>query len=342
MHTEDNTIQQKTECVCSDADSHPLVAANQRLSLEMHRALNDLRLAERELKLVSRAAERDGLTGLPNRALFADRFRQAAALAHRNGHRMALLFLDLDNFKMINDTHGHQTGDRVLTRTANCLLSAVRESDTVSRHGGDEFLILLNEISQAADATLASSKIEVALEQIASIDHRQSGLTASIGISIYPDDGIDLDCLIDQADIAMYRGKMQTREALALHECSSATKGGRGEPVTARQIRLAQPADTIDDELQALQAQLDRALQQLLAAAASAEDIRIATERAHRLQTENLVCLMQQLGVSLVRMRAAKAVALQISPVRQSLELVSRHADVERHIASALLLLENM
>ena len=166
--------------------------------------------------------------------------------------------------------------------------------------------------------------------------------TTSIGISIYPDDGVDLDSLIDHADIAMYRCKMQVRETLALRARAGSANGGRGDPVAAHQIHPAQPADTINAGLQALQAQLDQAFHHLLGAAASAEQFRVATMRAHRLQAESLACIKQKLGESLGLIRAGKAVALQTSPAQKLLDLVPLHADVERHIANALDLLESM
>lgn len=191
-----------------------LIAANRRLSQELLRAQNDLKLAEKTLECLSRKAKHDELTGLPNRALLTDRFTQAAACAHRNGHRMALLFLDIDHFKVINDTHGHQVGDWALKRTANYLISAVREGDTVSRHGGDEFLILLSEIVHVSDAELTARKIALVLEQAADGDALQPGLSASIGISIYPDDGTVLGQLTHLADMLMHRSKIQRREKL--------------------------------------------------------------------------------------------------------------------------------
>ncbi len=312
------------ECTRNGTDSLPHLAANQRLSEELQRARSDLRRAEEALELMSRTAECDGLTGLPNRALFADRFKQAAALAHRDGHRMALLFLDLDNFKAINDTRGHQSGDWVLKRTANCLLSTVRESDTVSRYGGDEFLILLSKISQAADATLTSSKIVAALEQLARNDQRQSGLTASIGISLYPEDGTDLDHLIDRADLAMYRSRMQARETLT----RGAFAGSMPEPA-----QYAHPTATVDDDWQALQTQLDRAQHQLVVAATSAEDLRITTENVHRPQGEYLTSLMQKLDESMSRIREALAGIVTPSPARDGLDPSPWHAVAEPRIA---------
>ena len=129
-----------------------LVKANERLILESLRAQVEAESAMQALHEVSHRAEHDPLTELPNRVLLLDRFEQAIASAKRHGSRLALLFMDLNEFKQINDTHGHGTGDQVLKLVAQRLASSVREADTVSRHGGDEFLILLTEVSQASDA----------------------------------------------------------------------------------------------------------------------------------------------------------------------------------------------
>lgn len=232
-----------TENALDDSDAYPLSVAIHRLSLELLRAKSDLRQAEEALDLMSRRAERDALTGLPNRALFADRFIQAAAGARRNGHRMAVLFLDLDHFKAINDTHGHQVGDWVLKRASNCLMSAVRAADTVSRHGGDEFLILLSEITQASDAAWAANKVVSALAQAVDVNDLQRSLTASIGISIYPEDGTDLDRLIALADLAMYRNKIQRRGKVVLHAVPAVAQDGVGDHGPIPQARDVGPCN---------------------------------------------------------------------------------------------------
>jgi diguanylate cyclase (GGDEF)-like protein len=185
-----------------------LVEANERLVLAALRAFAEAEAAAGALKEMARIAALDELTQLPNRNLFLDRFVHAIAIAKRRKERLALLFLDLDNFKQINDTLGHAVGDLVLQRVAHCLSTVVRKSDTVSRHGGDEFLILL-EIPDASRAALLAEKVRGALAIPTKIGKHMFSLSTSIGISIYPDDHEDASALIGLADSAMYRAKKQ-------------------------------------------------------------------------------------------------------------------------------------
>jgi diguanylate cyclase (GGDEF)-like protein len=145
------------------SQSARLLEANEQLVLAVLRAQSDAEAASRALEELLRSAGLDALTALPNRVRLLDRFAGAIAHAKRHGRRMALLFLDLNNFKQINDTLGHAVGDEVLKLAAQRLASLVREEDTVSRYGGDEFLILLTEISQASDASLVADKVIAAL-----------------------------------------------------------------------------------------------------------------------------------------------------------------------------------
>ena len=156
-------------------------------------------------------AQHDGLTELPNRALLADRLKQAIALASRRKRQLALLFLDMDRFKNINDSLGHAIGDRLLQSVAHRLVSCVRSSDTVSRQGGDEFVILLPDISHLEDAAICSEKIRQALSAPHSMDQHDLHVTGSIGIATYPDDGVDSETLLQHADFAMYHAKEKGR-----------------------------------------------------------------------------------------------------------------------------------
>ncbi len=152
-------------------------------------------------------AEHDTLTGLPNRMLFHDRLSQAIAIARRERHKVALLFLDIDRFKNINDSLGHDVGDRLLQAVATRIQQCVRASDTVSRPGGDEFSLTLPGIDDVQDAARISQKLLDALAQPYVIDTRQLTITASIGITLFPDDGDDLPTLMRNADTAMYHSK---------------------------------------------------------------------------------------------------------------------------------------
>ncbi|MGQ0699057.1 MAG: putative bifunctional diguanylate cyclase/phosphodiesterase [Panacagrimonas sp.] len=156
-------------------------------------------------------AQHDSLTDLPNRILLNDRLGQAMTLAQRRDHKLAVLFLDVDRFKHVNDSLGHATGDRLLRSFAERLLASVRSSDTVSRQGGDEFVILLSEVRSADDAAITAEKILVALSAPHRIDEHDLHLTASIGIVVYPDDGVDIETLLRNADVAMYHAKDKGR-----------------------------------------------------------------------------------------------------------------------------------
>lgn len=166
---------------------------------------------------VTRSVALDSLTRLPNRTVLLDRLEQAIAGARRHRKRVAVLFLDLNNFKQVNDRFGHAEGDKVLQRVAACLSSLVRETDTVIRHGGDEFLMLLAEVAEAADAGIVADKVNVALRAANRIPGQQTAVTASIGISIYPDDGEDAAALISRADAAMYQAKQHRAGGFAFH-----------------------------------------------------------------------------------------------------------------------------
>jgi diguanylate cyclase (GGDEF)-like protein/PAS domain S-box-containing protein len=156
-------------------------------------------------------AQHDFLTGLPNRVLLNDRIAQAIYLAERRKTHLAVLFLDLDNFKHINDSLGHETGDKLLQSVTQRLNACVRSSDTVSRQGGDEFVILLTQDKYAEDAAVTANKILDALALPHAIAKHQLHVTTSIGISVYPVDAADAETLIKNADTAMYHAKEHGR-----------------------------------------------------------------------------------------------------------------------------------
>ena len=157
-------------------------------------------------------AQHDFLTGLPNRVLLTERISQAIGLARRHQTQAALLFLDLDHFKHINDSLGHGTGDQLLKAVAGRLIQCVRATDTVGRLGGDEFVVLLAEIDRPEDAAAVAEKIRATLAIPFRIDGRELHAKLSIGISIYPDDGIDVDAMMQSADTAMYHAKGNGRD----------------------------------------------------------------------------------------------------------------------------------
>lgn len=160
---------------------------------------------------MSHLAQHDFLTGLPNRLLLTERFSRAVGQAQRHHKQVALLFVDLDYFKNINDSLGHVIGDQLLQSVAERLVQCVRNTDTVCRQGGDEFVILLTEIERQQDAAQVAEKLLAALVVPHSIEGNELHITLSIGISIYPDDGITADAVMQNADTAMYYAKANGR-----------------------------------------------------------------------------------------------------------------------------------
>ncbi|AAR35420.1 EAL domain-containing protein [Geobacter sulfurreducens] len=183
--------------------------------IEAFRDITDRRQAEETIRQM---AYYDSLTGLPNRRLFNDRLRQSLALAQRNKRLLSVLFLDLDRFKLINDTLGHAVGDKLLMQVAKRLKGVCRrDGDTVARQGGDEFIINLSVISDVKDALKVAQKIIDSLRTPFVIDGHELFITTSIGISVFPYDGRTSDALVKNADFAMYRAKEQGRNNCQLY-----------------------------------------------------------------------------------------------------------------------------
>jgi diguanylate cyclase (GGDEF)-like protein len=178
------------------------------LVLDNAREIEEIQHAKKHLDLM---AHYDGLTGLPNRELFSERLQQAIIQARRNHSQVGLLFLDVDNFKLINDTLGHPTGDVLLRDIAERLRLCVREGDTISRLGGDEFTLMLPGLASAEDAALVAQKVRDVLAQPMALGEHETVVSASIGIAVYPADGTDIDDLLKNADTAMYHAKARGR-----------------------------------------------------------------------------------------------------------------------------------
>jgi diguanylate cyclase (GGDEF)-like protein len=153
----------------------------------------------------------DSLTGLANRVLLDDRFSIAIAAARRYGHRIGILYLDLDGFKEVNDGMGHEAGDSVLKEVALRLKQHTREMDTVARVGGDEFVVLITNLRDTADARVTADKLQAALNQPFELRGKPYPLRASMGIAIFPDDGEQPVQLLKHADAAMYDTKRMTK-----------------------------------------------------------------------------------------------------------------------------------
>ena len=167
---------------------------------------------------MTHSAQHDVVTSLPNRLLLNDRISQAIALARRQNRPLAVIFLDLDRFKYINDSLGHAVGDKLLQSVARRLLASVRGSDTVSRQGGDEFVILLSEITYPEDAATSAKKLLLSLSAFHFIAGQDLHIDGSIGISVYPEDGEDAETLIKNADTAMYHAKARGKARFAIFD----------------------------------------------------------------------------------------------------------------------------
>jgi len=197
-------------CVChAHADAFAveelnfIEAAASVLSAGLQRVQSEERLAF--------LAQFDGLTGLPNRTLLADRFAQSIVQARRRGTQLGVLFLDLDEFKLVNDTLGHSGGDHLLKEIAQRLQAAVRSGDTVARFSGDEFAVLLADLARPEDAAMVASKIIERVGAAVDVQGQEAFVTASVGIAVYPADGEEAEALIAAADAAMYRAKQSGR-----------------------------------------------------------------------------------------------------------------------------------
>ena len=259
-----------------------LLEANERLVVSALGALTDAETTHAALDEASRVVATDPLTGLPNRALLLDRLDNAIFNAKRHGHRVGLLFLDLDDFKQINDSFGHAAGDQALQLVADCLSSLVREMDTVSRHGGDEFLIILAEMVRPADAALVAEKVNTALRAYSRIDDHVVSLKASIGISVYPEDGDDAKTLIDRADAAMYLAKKQG--GFVFHAAHPPEQASLPAPAMQPQRRRLTHYEVKMAEHERRNQQLLEANEKLVLAALGAHELLAAAEEASRLR----------------------------------------------------------
>jgi diguanylate cyclase (GGDEF)-like protein/PAS domain S-box-containing protein len=186
-----------------------------------------------EQKLAEMATH-DSLTGLPNRVLLSDRLMIGSALARRSGHRMAVLMLDLDRFKTVNDAMGHSVGDELLKAVGQRLSGIMRKSDTVSRIGGDEFILVLPQISQIENVTKFAERILNAFQEPFVFGRHRLQVTTSIGIAIYPEDGTNIENLLKSADSAMYLAKEQGRGIYKYYQDDETRSGDKAD----RRVRV--------------------------------------------------------------------------------------------------------
>ena len=261
-----------------------LMEVNEQLVLAAVHADTAAQTAVSSLDELARFSQHDELTGAPNRTLMLDRIVSALAMAQRRGHRVGILFIDLDGFKQINDSLGHAVGDQVLQIAARRMQGAVRESDTVSRHSGDEFLVLLAEMAEPADAAPIAAKILASLGAPARIGTNTLHLSASIGITVFPEDGTEPAALIGRADEAMYRAKKRAPGEYEFYEKETSTTGSaRLDAFDPPAQRLTRP-DFAFAEHEARLRELLKANHQLVGAAQTSQRLKANAEQAHRRQ----------------------------------------------------------
>lgn len=266
-----------------------LVEANEHLVQAVLQAHAQRAVDEKKMRDMALLAGLDVLTHLPNRLILLDRVTHAVDNAKRSGDRCALLFIDLNKLKHINDTLGHAAGDQVLKIAAHCMTSSVRESDTVSRYGGDEFVIFLEKVSDLSDVTSIVEKIFAALDAPSRVGTHLIRLTASVGISLYPDDGDDADTLLARADSAMYVAKRSGNARFVFAGAVTA------EPPNSASSAHVLPFEISLGEKEHRRAYRRIADEQMAFATLAAQERQASAEQALRRQTEFMATLAHEL-----------------------------------------------
>ncbi len=248
--------------------------------------------------------QRDPLTNTPNRALMLERLDNAIALAQRHAASLAVLFVDVDNLKTINDTMGHAAGDSALQLAARRLESVVRATDTVSRHGGDEFVVLLAQIGQPSEAAAIASKMLHALALSTQIDAHAVSLQASIGVALYPQHGTTAAALIAAADAAMYVAKRRGGSGFVLHD-QTLPMDPRLELSAHEVVLRPVMAEHVATTEHSPMAELREANERLVIAALTAQELRALAEEAHGRQIKFMAMVAHELRNPLTPIRMA-------------------------------------
>ena len=291
----------------SQLRSAPVLEANAELLEAAVHADTAAQTAVSSLDELARSTQHDELTGAPTRALMLDRLENAISMAQRRSTRVGVIFLDLDHFKQINDSLGHAVGDLVLQLATRRLEDAVRESDSVSRHGGDEFVVLLAEMAKPSDAAAVARKIIDSLAVPAQVGPHTLSLSGSLGISIYPEDGADPVTLINCADAAMYRAKRAGpgRYAFCSEIVDRAVADVRAPSELA--VASARRPDSALAEHEARLRELLEANRQLVSAAQAAQKLQAHAEDAHQRQINFVAMAAHALRNPLSAIRMATA-----------------------------------
>jgi diguanylate cyclase (GGDEF)-like protein len=283
-----------------------LVDANEHLVLALLHERSKAQATEKSLNELFHASRRDELTGLANRSLMLERLQSAIASAAVQPSNLAVLFIDLDDFKLINDSFGHGVGDLALQLTAQRLQEMVRHTDLVSRHGGEEFLVLLADLSDAAAAKNIADKIGAALRSPGEVAGHALCLSASIGLAVYPEDGEDAMLLINRADAAMYRAKCLGPGHVVSH-------GDRAsEDPVALQVPVRAPSHPAGPSVPNL-ADLREANERLLISAIDAKARESNLSEAHSRQVKLQAVVAHELRNPLTPIRMA-AEMLKLAP----------------------------
>ncbi|MFY2765319.1 diguanylate cyclase domain-containing protein [Arenimonas sp. MALMAid1274] len=309
----------------SSAQRH---AAYERLSQAAEEAARIAETAVRSLDELAKATQRDPLTDTPNRTLLLDRLENAVMMARRRAARLAVMYLDLDHFKRVNDTLGHACGDEVLKLVARRLEEVVRDSDTVSRFGGDEFVVLLPEISKPGDAGLIAAKMLEALAQPSDLPTPEATVRASIGISLFPDDGDQVAALLESADTAMYRAKKVPGSAYRFHSAPAA----EADPGQARADNLAISAGNTQS--------LRQANERLVLSVLAGQPVDAETEAMHGRRVRFLAMVAHELRHPLAPIRTAADLIRRANGDEAVLERM--HAVIENQVTHMARLVDDL
>jgi diguanylate cyclase (GGDEF)-like protein len=313
--------------------------ANEKLVLAALHAESIADAAVKSLSELSSSMHRDTLTDVPNRTLMLDRIESAIALARRRGTRVAVLFIDLDGFKRVNDTLGHAIGDTALQLAARRLESVIRHSDTVGRYGGDEFLVLMSEILQPIDAMVIVEKILATFSTPVQVDNQHIDLPVSVGIAVFPDDGEDARVLIDRADAAMYLAKRQQGNSFRFFSGDTPT-----QRLLQARTDVVIPSTQTEESARAAQSSqmqhLREANEQLVLGALTSQDMQLRAEAKHRQQVKFIAMVAHELRNPLNPIRTA---AELLKRVRGDQELLANlQGIIERQVAHMSRLIDDL